>query len=214
MSVTWIRGGEAGDSLRLGELLLGEQCLIETPDPAQAAHQIFGRAERLVARRHVNGEAQLGMREDEPRISGLPIGQVRVGFDAEHLGYPYIDVQIGRHQHDVAYFESAVEQQPAYVGLDLELAQGGNQHIGAAAVREEVHLFHSGRVGDDANGLLEVMHGELARLAIDVVAHEQAARTAGGPREHRADELASEKMAQLAHGERRILERVGVAVDE
>ena len=207
-------GEETDPSPRRGKLFLGEQFRIHTSQPAQAAHHVFGHAERLVALRVVNGEPQLRMRKDDSWIRCLPVGQVGVGFDAEEFGYCHIQIQVRRQQHDVAYFESAVEQQPAYVGLELELAQRRNQHIGAMAVGKEVHLLDSRRIGDDAKGLLEVKHGELARLAIDVVAEEQAARAARRPREDRADELATEKMAQLAHRERRVLERVGVAMDE
>jgi hypothetical protein len=49
---------------------------------------------------------------------------------------------------------------------------------------------------------------------IDVVAEEQAALAARGPGEDRADELATEEMAQLAHRERCVLERVGITMDE
>ena len=75
-------------------------------------------------------------------------------------------------------------------------------------MREQMDFLHSGGFGDHANGLFEVLHRELGRLAIDVVAEEHPLGPASGPREHHAHELAAEKMTQLTGRQHRVFERV------
>ena len=67
---------------------------------------------------------------------------------------------------------------------------------------------------DRANRLAHVGDGELAGFSIDVVAHESAARSAGGPRQHDTNEIRPEQAANAAGRKGCVREGVVVAMDE
>ena len=59
------------------------------------------------------------------------------------------------------------------VGLNTQVGYRSCQQIGAATVREQVDLLHSGSLRDHANDILEILHRELGGLAVDVVTEER-----------------------------------------
>ena len=79
---------------------------------------------------------------------------------------------------------------------------------------EQVNLLQAGRIRDHADRLLQVLRGELARLAIDVVSEQDGLAAARGPAEDGTNEFAAEEVAQLAHVEPGVCERIGVTMHE
>ena len=142
------------------------------------------------------------------------VGRVRVRDDAEDLRRGDVGVDVGREQHDVLHAEAIRDRAATDVRLEAHLAQRGRQHVGSAAVGEQVDALDAWTLREQPDRLLQVLNGELARLAIDVVSGHHSAITARGPAEDRAGHLAAEEVAQVGHREDRILERIGVAVDE
>src|SRR5271168_3298746 len=68
-------------------------------------------------------------------------------------------------------------------------------------------------LADGADRLFHVSDRELARFAIDIVAHEDAF-SAGGPGQDDANEIMAEIVTEVPHGSCGVVEGVVVAMDE
>ena len=79
--------------------------------------------------------------------------------------------------------------------FNVEFAEGGGEDVGAAAVADDVDLLDVGAGGDELEGLLEVIDGEFAGLAVVHVLFEAGA--AGGPGVGDGDAFAAEEMPDL-----------------
>ena len=81
-------------------------------------------------------------------------------------------------------------------------------------MRNNVESTQTLSFADRANRLAHVGDGKLAGLPIDVVAHESAARSAGRPRQHDANEIRPEQSANAPGRKGCISEGVVVAMNE
>ena len=88
------------------------------------------------------------------------------------------------------------------------------ESVRAAAMRDQVNALHARRLADDPDCLQQVLDRVFGRLPVEGVAEENAAPSARGPCEHAAHEVPSKEVAQLAHGQRSLLEAGVVPVHE